>query len=84
MKTAQADDPISPEDHAANVKYLTEYARALRNDDEETADRLFSKLKLPAFTLDTFKELYGAEGVRSMNLDTSRADKLYGPDWLDR
>ena len=84
MKTALADDPISPEDHATNVKYLTEYAKAVANDDEETADRLFSKLKLPALTLETFKELYGAEGVRSMNLDTSRADKLYGPDWLDR
>ena len=84
MKTAQADDPISPEDLDANIKYFAEYTRAVRNDDKETADRLFSKLKLPALTLETFKELYGAEGVRSMNLDTSRADKLYGPDWLDR
>ena len=84
MKTARAKDPISPEDCDANVKYLAEYAKAVVDDDDETADRLFSKLKLPALTLQTFKELYGAEYVRRKNLDTSRADKLYGPDWLDR
>ena len=84
MKTALADDPISPEDHDANVKYLAEYAKAVVDNDKETAVRARSKLKLPALTLETFKELYGAETVRSMNLDMSRADKLYGPDWLDR
>ena len=84
MKTARAKDPISPEDLDANIKYFAEYTEALKNDDDETAERLLSKMKLPAFTLDTFKELYGAEYVRRRNLDTSRADKLYGPDWLDR
>ena len=84
MKTTRAKDPISPEDLDANIKYFAEYTEALKNDDDETAERLLSKMKLPAFTLDTFKEFYGAETVRSMNLDTSRADKLYGPDWLDR
>ena len=84
MKTARAKDPISPEDHAANTKYFAEYMRALANDDSEAADRVLPKMKLPAFTLDTFKEFYGAEYVRRKNLDTSRADKLYGPDWLDR
>ena len=84
MKTTQADDPISPEDHAANTKYLAEYGKAVVDNDKKTAARLFSKLKLPAFILETYKELYGAEHIRSMDLDTSRADKLYGPDWLDR
>ena len=84
MKTARAKDPISPEDLDANLKYSAEYAKAVVDNDKETAARLLSKLKLPAFILETFKELYGAEGVRSRNLDTSRADKLYGPDWLDR
>ena len=84
MKTARADDPISPEDHAANLKYLAEYGKAVVDDDKEAAARLLSKMKLPAFSLDTFKELYGAEYIRRRNLDTSRADKLYGPDWLDR
>ena len=84
MKATRAKDPISPEDHAANTKYFAEYMRALGKDDKETADKLLPKMKLPAFILDAFKELYGAEGVRSMGFDTSRADKLYGPDWLDR
>ena len=84
MKATRAKDPISPEDLDANITYFAEYMRALTNDDDEAADRVLPKMKLPAFILDAFKELYGAEGVRSMNLDTTRADKLYGPDWLDR
>ena len=84
MKTAVDDDPISLEEHEANLKYFAEYMRAFNNGDEETAARLFPKIKPPAFILKVFKDLYGAEGVRSVGFNTSRADKLYGEGWLDR
>ena len=49
------------------------------------ADRLFSKLEVPAHTLMAIKNSFpdGVDMIREMNLNTRLADKKYGPDWLE-
>ena len=54
--------------------------------DQAEADRLLSKLEVPAHTLMAIKNSLpgGADWIRSMNLNTRLADEKYGPGWLDR
>ena len=61
-----------------------EYVRALMRKDREEADRLRPLVKFEAESLMIFKREYGAEYVRSRGYNTEKADKKYGPGWLDR
>ena len=61
-----------------------EYVRALMRKDREEADRLRPLVKYEAESLMLFKNEYGAEFVRSRGYNTEKADKKYGPGWLDR
>ena len=61
-----------------------EFVRALRRKDKEEMDRLRPKVKLEAESLMLFKNEYGAEFVRSRGYNTEKADKKYGPGWLDQ
>ena len=61
-----------------------EYVRALMRKDREEADRLRPLVKYEAEGLMLFKNEYGAEYVRSRGYNTEKADKKYGPGWLDR
>ena len=61
-----------------------EFVRALRRKDKEEMDRLRRLVKFEAESLMLFKNEYGAEFVRSRGYNTEKADKKYGPGWLDR
>ena len=61
-----------------------EFVRALRRKDKEEKDRLRRLVKFEAESLMLFKKEYGAEFVRSRGYNTEKADKKYGPGWLDR
>ena len=54
--------------------------------DQAEADRLFSKLEVPAHTLMATKNSFpdGADMIRRMNMNTRLADEKYGPGWLDQ
>ena len=61
-----------------------EYFRAMRRKDKEEMERLFPKVKFEAESLMLFKNEYGAEFIRENGYNTEKADKKYGPGWLDR
>ena len=67
-----------------NLLYTAESQEAGRAGDEETAWAWLSLVALPAHTLKRLKKNYGAQFIRDLGMDTSKADALYGPNWLDQ
>ena len=61
-----------------------EFVRALRRKDKEEMDRLRRLVKFEAESLVLMKQEFGAEYVRSRGYNTEKADKKYGPGWLDQ
>ena len=74
----------TPEEIQEEVNTALEFARAMRRKDKEETDRLRPLVKFEAESLMIFKREYGAEYVRSRGYNTEKADKKYGPGWLDR
>jgi len=67
-----------------NLVYVAESQEADDAGDKEASWAWLSMAKLPADALFIIKECSGAEFIRDMGFDTSRADAVYGADWLDR
>ena len=80
-------DPLSPEERAEwdeNRRALAAYGQAEDSGDEELAKELFAKVPFDVDTLQAMKRLEGADWIRENKINTSRADKHLGSDWLDR
>ena len=78
---------LSPEERAEwdeNERALEIYRQAEDSGDEELAKKLFAKIPFDIETLQSMKRLHGAEWLRERGINTSRADKHLGSDWLDR
>ena len=60
--------------------YLAEGNRA---DDDDTFWQWYSLMALPGHTLMTLKRWFGADFIRGTGFDTSKAEKDYGPGWLE-
>ena len=61
-----------------------EYEDALRRGDREEADRLRPTVKFEACSLKATKRLFGADYIRRKGYNTEKADREFGPGWLDR
>ena len=59
-------------------------AEGNRADDDDTFWQWYSLIALPGHTLMTLKRWFGADFIRGTGFDTSKAEKDYGPDWLDK
>ena len=85
--THDPDDPLSPEEQAewdTNARALDIYGKAEDSGDEELAEKLFAKIPFDVETLQSMKRLEGADWIRENGINTSRADKHLGSDWLDK
>ena len=60
-----------------------EYGDALRRKDWEAADRILPRVKFEACSLKATKRLFGADYIRRRGYNTEKADREFGPDWLD-
>ena len=68
-----------------NSKIVLAMMEAEDRGDQAEADRLLSKLEVPAHTLMAIKEMPdGVNYIRELNLNTRLADEKYGPDWLEQ
>jgi len=67
-----------------NLVYLAESQDAGAAGDKEASWAWLSMATLPADALALLKRTSGAQFIRDMGFDTSRADAVYGADWLDR
>ena len=61
-----------------------EYGDALRRGDREEADRILPRVKFEACSLKATKRIFGADYIRRKGYNTEKADKEFGPGWLDR
>ena len=85
--THDPNDPLSPEERAEwdeNERALDIYRKAEDCGDEELAAKLFAQIPFDIKTLQAMKRLEGADWIREKGINTSRADKHLGGDWLDR
>ncbi len=53
-------------------------------DDDAILCSIAREMKAPADALMACKKVNGADWIREMGLDTSRADQEYGKDWLNK
>ena len=60
-----------------------EYMDALRRKDRKTADEILPRVKFEACSLKATKRLFGADYIRRRGYNTEKADREFGPDWLD-
>ena len=51
--------------------------------DDEVFWQWFSLIVVPAHYLKSLKRWNGADFIRALGFDTSKADEAYGPGWLD-
>ena len=80
-------DHLSPEEQAEwdeNRRALAVYRKAEDSGDEELAAKLFAQIPFDVKTLQAMKRIEGADWIRENKINTSRADKHLGSDWLDR
>ena len=80
-------DHLPPEEQAEwdeNRRALAIYRKAEDSGDEELAAKLFAQIPFDIKTLQAMKSIEGADWIREKGINTSRADKHLGSDWLDR
>ena len=64
--------------------YLAEAETALKAKDGDSFWQWCSLTELPAHSLAAMKVWYGADFIRGTGFGISRADKAYGPGWLEQ
>ena len=75
---------LSDEALAEHRKLTWDFLAARKREDWEEVDKLVRKMQFPACHLMAGKKLFGADFIRKCGYDTTRADEVYGPGWLDR
>jgi hypothetical protein len=66
-----------------NLVYLSESREAGRAGNEDAAWAWLSLVELEAQTLMNLKRRTSGQFIREKNLQTIRADEVYGTGWLD-
>ena len=63
--------------------YYAEAWKAHKVKDSETVWQWLSLIVVPAYALKSLKGRRGADFIRAVGFDTSKADEAYGPGWLE-
>lgn len=66
-----------------DLVFIFESSAADDDDDEEAAWKWLAKAKLAPFVLKRIKRNHGAQFIKDMGFDTTKADAEYGSDWLE-
>ena len=69
---------------ACNDRIMDLIVAARDADDWEEEERLFKQLLLPAESCLLLKSTRGVEELRTGGYILTEAEKLFGPDWLER
>ena len=64
--------------------YMREADMARKAKDDAGFWQWLSLTELPAHYLSCLKIWYGTDFIRGTGFDTTEADEVYGPDWLER
>ena len=63
--------------------YMAEAWKAHEAKDDEVYWQWFSLIAAPAYALKSLKRWNGADFIRALGFDTTKADEAYGPGWLE-
>ena len=63
--------------------YMAEAWKANEAKDDEVFWQWFSLIVVPAHALKSLKRQRGADFIRELGFDTSKADEAYGSGWLE-
>ena len=74
---------MTAEEWAEQQALQFEFLAAIRARDEEKTDEIERRMIYPSFILKGIKEIRGANYIRRVGLNTTDADLVYGPGWLD-
>jgi len=67
-----------------NLVYIAESQEAGKVNDMDAAWAWMALAELPAHSLMRLKNSEGANFIRNLGFNTTKADATYGPGWLDR
>ena len=76
-------DVLTDEEREQHNAGMDELLEALDCEGMEALDIALTKVKFASHVLMAIKRTEGADYIRRMKIDTTRADRVYGPDWLD-
>jgi len=80
----QAEREALMREGGMNLVYIAESQEAGNADDMDAAWAWMALAELPAHSLMRLKKSQGAQFIRDMGFNTSKADMAYGAGWLDR
>jgi len=69
---------------APNDAVIEKYLAAVEAGDTEEQTKCFRQFIHPPVTMLVLKETMGAEWIIEQGLDTSEADRKFGPGWMER
>ena len=75
---------VELERFACNDRIMTLMMAARDAGDREEEKRLFKQMLLPAESCLLLKYSRGVEELRTGGYNLTEAEKLFGPDWLER
>ena len=76
--------PLSEQERKEQLSIIQAGMDADHADNDKLFYENLKKMKAPADALMACKKVNGADWIREMGLDTSRADQEYGKDWLNK
>ena len=74
---------MTAEEWAEQEALQFEFMDAIKARDREKKDEIRRRIIYPSFILQGIKEIRGADYIREAGLNTTDADLVYGPGWLD-
>ncbi len=76
--------PLSEQERKESIENAKAMLDAFDNGDDDAFYAAAREMKAPADALMACKKVNGADWIKEMGLDTSRADQEYGKDWLNK
>jgi len=67
-----------------DLVYVVESQKADKAGDAQASWAWLALAELPAHSLMRLKKNHGAQFIRDMGFNTTKADAMYGAGWLDR
>ena len=83
LSEAEQEEELRLHHGDIEMVYYAEAWKAHEAKDDEVSWQWFSLIVVPAHYLKSLKRWNGADFIRELGFDTSKADKAYGPGWLE-
>ena len=83
LSKAEQEEELRRHHGDIEMVYYAEAWKAHEAKDDEVSWQWFSLIAAPAHYLKSLKRWNGADFIRALGFDTSKADEAYGSGWLE-